>query len=489
MSDKKVVSKSGLTADEFGKLPGNSLGLFQTSASTLANIAPALSVFLTVPFLVASMGTAAPWIFVLAAVAILCVGMSVSEFTKRIPSAGSFISFITRSGETRSRSTGTFLGSVTFYLLLLAYPVSISSLATFFGGWMQGHYGWSPASWIWVSIVALAFAIPFLLRGTGVSVRIAFALFVLEAAVLVVLGVIVFIRSGSQMSAPFHSVNGLGFKGMSGLAFSFAVFGFVGWENSGPLGEEAKDPKRTIPRTILISVLVCMVVFFVATYALVAGFEHIYGAAHGINILSTYADASPFATLTQHFAPWLNTLLFIVGLSSALGGIIAASLPATRYFYHGARAGLLPSAVAKVSPKTGVPYVAMLVYVGATALVTIVLDLILHNSTTISGDEAGISTVPILIVYTLSSLLLPVYILRKDRASFNSIRHVVIPYIGALVMGYGVWESIKPGQSFPGSTYYIYVGIYVAFAVIGALIAMPRSETVGAKLAQGLETQ
>jgi amino acid transporter len=489
MSDKKVVTKSGLTADEYGQLPGNSLGLFQTSASTLANIAPALSVFLTVPFLVANMGTAAPWIFILAAVAILCVGMSLSEFTKRVPSAGGFISFITRAGETRSRSTGTFLGSLSFYLLLLAYPVSISSLATFFGSWMANHYGWSPASWVWVSIVALAFAIPFLLRGTGLSVKIAFGLFILEAVVLVVLGIIVFARSGSQMAAPFHSVNGLGFKGMTGLAFSFAVFGFVGWENSGPLGEEAKDPKRTIPRTIVISVLVCLVVFFVATYALVVGFAHIYGANHGINILSTYADPSPFATLTQHFAPWLNFLLFIVGLSSALGGIIAASLPATRYIYHGARAGLLPRAVAKVSPKTGVPYVAMLIYVGATTLVTIVLDLILHNATTISGDEAGISTVPILIVYTLTSLLLPVFIMKRDRANFNPIRHIVIPYIGAIVMGYGVWESIKPGQSFPGNTYIIYVGIYIALGVIGALIAMPRSQSVGEKLARGLETQ
>ncbi len=488
MSNREVKTKSGLTADEYGQLPGNSLGLFQTSASTLANIAPALSVFLTVPFLVASMGATAPWIFVLAAVAILCTGMSVVEFTKRIPSAGGFISFITRAGETRSRSTGTFFGSFTFYLLLLAYPVSISSLATFFGSWMQNHYGWTPSSWIWVSIVALAFAIPFLLRGTGVSVKIAFALFVLEAAVLVVLGIIVFIRSGSQMSAPFHTVNGLGFKGMTGLAFSFAVFGFVGWENSGPLGEEAKDPKRTIPRTILISVLVCMVVFFIATYALVVGFAHIYGANHGIHILSTYADPSPFTTLSQHFAPWLNFLMFIIGLSSALGGIIAASLPGTRYIYHGARAGLLPASVSKVSPKTGVPYVAMLVYVGGTLLVTVVLDLILHNAATISADEAGISTVPLLIVYTLCSLLLPVFILKKDRANFNVLRHVVVPYLGAIVMGYGVWESIKPGQSFPGSTYIIYVGIYVLIGVVGALLAMPRSESVGAKLDHGLET-
>ena len=119
---------------------------------------------------------------------------------------------------------------------------------------------------------------------------------------------------------------------------------------------------------------------------------------------------------------------------------------------------------------------------------TVVLDLILHNAATISADEAGISTVPLLIVYTLCSLLLPVFILKKDRANFNVLRHVVVPYLGAGVMGYGVWESIKPGQSFPGSTYIIYVGIYVLIGVVGALLAMPRSESVGAKLAHGLET-
>ena len=67
------------------ELPGNSLGLFDTTSSTLANIAPALSVFLTIPFIVANMGAMAPWAFVVAAIAILCTGNALIEFTKRIP--------------------------------------------------------------------------------------------------------------------------------------------------------------------------------------------------------------------------------------------------------------------------------------------------------------------------------------------------------------------------------------------------------------------
>lgn len=56
--------------------------------SKLANVAPALSVFLTIPAIVASMGSMAPWAFVFAAIAILATGNSLIEYTRRMPSAG-----------------------------------------------------------------------------------------------------------------------------------------------------------------------------------------------------------------------------------------------------------------------------------------------------------------------------------------------------------------------------------------------------------------
>jgi amino acid transporter len=79
-------------AGEADKLPSGSLGLFDTTSSTLANIAPALSVFLTIPAIVMAMGTMAPWAFVIAMIAILATGNSLIEFTRRMPSAGGFIS-------------------------------------------------------------------------------------------------------------------------------------------------------------------------------------------------------------------------------------------------------------------------------------------------------------------------------------------------------------------------------------------------------------
>jgi amino acid transporter len=468
-------------------LAGNSLGLFDTTSSTLANIAPALSVFLTIPVIVASMGAMAPWAFVIAAVAILCTGNSLIEFTKRIPSAGGFVSYLARAAGAKSRGAGTFAGSVAFYLLLLIYPVSVGSLAVFFGSWTASYAGWPDGTWIWMALLSIAISVPFLLMGTSISVRLAFLLFLVEGAALMVLSVIVLIKARHAIGVPLHAVDGLGFKGFAGLSFSLAIFGFVGWENSGPLGEESRDPRRTIPRTVVISILVVMLVLFVSAYALVVGFAGWQGASNGIGLLASGKLSSPYLTLAGHYANWLHFVMFLIGLTSSLGGFVAASLPGTRYFFHGARAGLLPRQVALVSKRTGVPWVAMSTYIILTAFVTVLLDVVMHNASSIAGDEAGISTVPLLMIYVATCLLLPVFVWKVDRASFSVTRHALLPLAGAAVAGYGIWESIKPGQGFPADRYWIFVLLYVVLAVAGAAIGMRRRRSSYEALARGLE--
>lgn len=469
------------------QLAGNSLGLFDTTSSTLANIAPALSVFLTIPVIVASMGAMAPWAFVIAAVAILCAGNSLIEFTRRIPSAGGFISYITRGAETKTRSTGTFAGSVAFYLLLLIYPVSVGSVAVFFGSWTVSYAGWPAGTWIWMTLISMAIAVPFLLKGTGISVRLAFLLFLLEAVALLVLSAIVLIKARHAIGIPFHAVDGLGFKGFAGLSFSLAVFGFVGWENSGPLGEESRNPRRTIPRTVVISILLVMLLLFVSAYALVVGFAGWHGTDEGIGLLASGKLSAPYLSLAGHYANWLHFVMFLIGLTSSLGCFVAASLPGTRYFFHGARAGLLPRQVALVSKRTAVPWVAMLAYIISIAFVTVLLDLVMHNADTIAGDEAGISTVPLLMIYAATCLLLPLFVWKADRAGFSVTRHGLLPLVGAAVAGYGIWESIKPGQGFPADRYWIFVLLYVVLAVAGAVIAMRSRRASHEALARGLE--
>ncbi len=474
------------------ELPANSVGLFGTTSSTLANIAPALSVFLTIPAIVIAMGSMAPWAFVLAAIAILATGNSLIEFTRRMPSAGGFISYITRAASVkrggRSRS-GTILGSMTFYLLLFVYPVSIGSVVVFIGSWTVSYENWSPGTWIWITLGAMLVGLPVLLRGTGVSVKAAFIMFLTEAVTLVVFAIVVLVRAHGALGVSFHSIGGSpgGFAGMGGLTFSLAVFAYVGWENSAPLAEESRDPRRTIPRTVLISVGVVMVVFFLAAYALVVGYAGWQGGQKGIASIGTVAN--PYLTLTSHYASWLHLIMFLIGITSSFGCYLAAGLPGSRYIFHGARAGLLPSALARVSSRTGVPYAAISLYVGLIVAATVILDLILHSAVSIATYEAGISTVPLLIIYGVTCGLLPFFVWRVDRASFNVLRHVVFPVLGVGVVGYGIWESVNPGQAAPADHYWIYVLAYLVVAGLGALYAMraggPRSEV----LSRGLDEE
>lgn len=470
-------------------LPADSIGLFSTTSSTLANIAPALSVFLTIPAIVIAMGSMAPWAFVLAAVAILATGNSLIEFTRRMPSAGGFISYISRaaSGGQSANRPATFLGAMVFYLLLLVYPVSIGSVVVFIGSWTVSYAGWPPGTWIWITLAAIVVAVPVLLRGTGISVKAAFILFLTEAAVLVLFAVVILVRARGALGAPFHATGGTpgGFAGLGGLTFGLAVFAYVGWENSAPLAEESRDPRRTIPRTVVLSVAVVMLVFFLAAYALVAGYAAWQGGPRGIASIGTLA--SPYLTLTSHYAPWLHLVMFLIGITSSVGCFLAAALPCSRYIFHGARARLLPAPLGRVSRRTGVPYAAVIVYVTLTIAVTVLLDLILHDATSIATYEAGISTVPLLIIYGVTCVLLPFFVWRADRAAFSVLRHVVYPLIGVGVVGYGVWESVNPGQAPPADRYWIFVLAYLVVAAAGALYALRADGPKAEALSRGLD--
>ncbi|HZR50999.1 MAG TPA: APC family permease [Streptosporangiaceae bacterium] len=466
-------------------LPANSIGLFGTTSSTLANIAPALSVFLTIPAIVLSMGSMAPWAFVLAAIAILATGNSLIEFTRRMPSAGGFISYLTRA--VRGSRTGTFLGSMTFYLLLFIYPVSVGSVVVFIGSWTVSYANWSPGIWIWVTLGAMVAGLPVLLRGTGISVKAAFVMFLTEAVALVLFAVVVLVRAHSALAVPFHAIGGSpgGFAGIGGLTFGLAVFAYVGWENSAPLAEESKNPRRTIPLTVVLSIGVVMLVFFLAAYALVVGYASWQGSAKGIASIGSLAN--PYLTLTSHYVPWLHLIMFLIGVTSSFGCYLAAALPGSRYIYHGSRAGLLPAQLSRVSARTGVPYASITLYVALMVATTVILDLILHSAGSIATYEAGISTVPLLIIYGATCALLPFFVWRTDRGTFSVLRHIVFPLLGVGVVGYGIWESINPGQAAPADHYWYYVLAYLVVGAAGGLYALrsrgPRAEV----LSRGLE--
>jgi amino acid transporter len=175
-----------------------------------------------------------------------------------------------------------------------------------------------------------------------------------------------------------------------------------------------------------------------------------------------------------------------VGFTSSFGCFIAAANSQTRITFNGARAGLLPPRMAAVS-RTKVPWASVFIYVGLLVVLVVVPYFAMHgNAVAIFSDEAGIGTVPILVVYLIANIALPIWVLATNRAAFRPVKHVLIPLIGSAVLVYGVYEFVQPSQPPPANVFWAWIlGIVLVSAVATAIVylrrpaALQRAATAG----------
>src|SRR3984957_11197548 len=85
------------TVDSSQQLERNQLGLLGVIMPGVAQIAPAFNLFFTTGVMVALAGASAPLIFLISMVGMVATASSLAQFAGVYPSAGSFITYITRS--------------------------------------------------------------------------------------------------------------------------------------------------------------------------------------------------------------------------------------------------------------------------------------------------------------------------------------------------------------------------------------------------------
>lgn len=460
-------------------LARGALSLFDTVSSTLANLAPVEGIFLSITLVVVAMGSQAPWAFAIAGVAILATGNTLSEFSKSIPSAGSFVTFVGRGFGARMPRTGSALSGLTYYMLAICYPITVAAVVVFMGSWVSSLLDWGNAGWLAVTLVGMALALPLLLRGVVISARASFIMFCSEALGLIILSVVVLIRAHAHFGAPFAASGGSpgGFRGLAGLTFALAVSGFIGWENSGALAEESKNPRRYIPITVYASVAIIAFLYVLSSWAAVSGFADWKGTVSGVNFLGT--EATPFLDLSRHFSPWFDWFIGVVGVTSSFGCFLAAVNSQARITFSGARAGLLPRQAARLN-RAKVPWVSVVLYVSLVVALVVIPFATMHgDAVAIFSDEAGIGTVPVLIAYLFANAALPLHVLTTDRARFSILKHVLIPLAGSAVLIYGIYEFVQPDQPAPANLYWAWIlGIVVLSALATVLVYLRRPENL-----------
>jgi amino acid transporter len=460
------------------RLHRGALSLVDISAATMANIGPAYSFFFGFGLIVLTAGIAAPLTILAAGIAIALLGNTLSQFSRAQPSTGGFITFVGKTfGGTSAVTTALLCGAG--YIIAISSVLAVSGW--FLGYTLQYYLGWN-IPWIILSVLLTGGAVVMMLRGVGVSTKLAGFFFAFEMLVLLVVSVVVLVKNAGHLSfAPFepHNIT----NGFSGLAagFPLAVYLFIGWENSAALAEETGNPRRNVPRAVFLSIALMLVSYLLFAYATVTGFGY-NGAA-----LSAPSDLIPFITVAHGALASLAFFAYLAGLTSTLGVLISAVNSQARLIFNAGREGLLARWIGRVEPSRQVPRNAIFVFVGIASLLILgwaLGHLIGGNSGSMNGltyfDESGtMGTILILVVYFLANLALPFYYRKYRPAEFSVIKHVVLPVLGMVAIAIPVYYLSKPPQSPPYSWFpYAALGILI-LSVIYALILTRRDPDIG----------
>jgi amino acid transporter len=459
-----------------GGLKAGQLGTRDLTVSTVANIGPGIDFYFAFGVIAVTAGVAAPLTIVAAGIAVVFLAATVAEFTRAEPSAGSFITYV-ESG------LGARAGVVTALLVCVGYTVAIAGVFTMAGGMVTmtlDHYTSLHVPWIPLSVVLTIAAIWVTAKGVKLSTAAVGIALVAQIAVMLAVCVIVLVDQRGRLSGvPFSWAHLSG--GLTGLSrgFPLALYMFIGWENGPALAEECRDPRRTVPRALFLSIAIGTALFLLFAYATITGFHY--------NISSIGRTSVPFLTVADHDLGGAAVLAWIAGIVSVLAALMAGSSSQARMLYDGGRTGLLPAPLGRLRQQTNTP-VNALIAMGTVGLGIIIVWWLTH---VISGDTRSMNpvglyaecstmgTIVILVVYLLTNLSLPVFMWRQHRATFSPIRHIVLPAAGTAVLIVPFIELCAPGQPSPYNAFpYLTLAVVVLAAGI-AWVVVHRNPSAG----------
>lgn len=442
------IESTAKTAD--AGLRSHCLSFPEVIGQSIANIAPSASPAFTIPaiFILAGNGTWLSYLF--ATISVLLIGIHINYFAKRSASPGALYTFITDGA---GPATGFISGSG----LVLAYVLTACAVLPPFASFMNVVFGYMGFQ-VPLVIICLAGALfgGFVVyRDVQISAKLMLGCEAVSICMILVLGVIVFVKSDFHVYANVVSLKGVSFDNIR-LGLVLAFFSFVGFESATALGKEAKNPFRNIPKAVLISGGIVGALFVVFSFVEIGG----YLTAKGD--LSKATAPLNFLAQKNGVAP-LGLMISIGAMISFWSCFVACTTAAARILHSMSKEEILPAVFGKVHAKNKTPHVASIAVIVVEFLIPAIMLLTKLDPMSIFSYCGTIATLGFLVSYLLIVIAAPLYLKRCGQLKA---RHFVLAVVTFLLLMIPLIGSVYPIQPFP---FFLFPIIFAAWLGVSAV--------------------
>lgn len=359
-------------------------------------------------------GGATPAAYLLALVAMLFTASSYGRMAATFPVAGSAYTYVRRAIDSR-------VGFLVGWAILLDY-LFLPMVIWLFGGAYLGAQFPEVPGWVWiVAFIAVTTVLNILgIRVAEKTNYILMAAQILVIAIFVALSIGSIVASGGSLvsSEPFFSPTASVATVSAGAAI--AAYSFLGFDAVTTLTEETIEPRKTVPKAILLVALIGGAIFVIVAYT-----------TQLVRPGGEFDDSTTAAfDIAQQIGGNLFGAIFLTGLVVAqFASGLAAQAGASRLLFAMGRDGVLPRRVfGALSGKYHTP-VFSLILTGVVGLLAIFLTAAVSTSFINFGA---------FLAFTMVNLSVVAYYLRnrRDGVKRNVLTWVVIPIIGAIISLY-----------------------------------------------------
>ena len=404
------------------------IGLREVLFQSITDMAPGAAIAASIPAGVYFAGGSLPLSVLLALVACLLCASCVGELARELPSAGGLGTYTARG---LHPSLGFLVNWAYVAAAGLIPALVLLQLGSTTAATVHEYATWFSLNLWWIfSVIGALIVLAAGYYGIRTSARMGTILGTFEIVVFVVLAILFVIKAGdaNTLSVFTAKYTPSGFHGISGIFAGsvFTILAFGGFEGAAPLGEEAKDPRKTVRRAVLGATLGVGLIYVFTTYAA----DVVFGPARFALFTSSGPSSWEGIATASYGIFWL--LVFLAIVNSTIANSNAGTTASSRTAYAMGRVGAFPHFLATVHPRHRTPQWALLAAFVVTIGVTLGLGLHFNPFTAFNMVGTGI-VVLLVAIYLVVDAACIGYFWKKNGRQINWFLHVIVPVLGIIV--------------------------------------------------------